>query len=340
MIDLGTFGGPSSEAVAINDHGQVVGSADTKAIYKSGWKKGYPIAHAFLWENGKMRDLGTFGGPASTASDINEHGQVVGWADTKARDKNGDPIRHAFLWQNGKMRDLATLGGPESGATAINERGQVVGSADTQARVKDADPSVRGSSHAISHAFLWQNGKLRDLGVLPKRVESHAYAINERSQIVGSSCSLCDAGRDGYTVSRASLWQAGKLTALGCLRGRSLPWAEPNCAAVAINERGQGVGWSDQDGRPRPVLWRAGKAIDLGWNGHAVAINESGQVVGWSETDTAARAFLWHMGKKTPLPGLGGSREARAISNAGQIVGWSETKSGDTHAVLWTLKRG
>jgi uncharacterized membrane protein len=39
------------------------------------------------------------------------------------------------------------------------------------------------------------------------------------------------------------------------------------------------------------------------------------------------------------LPG-GKESEAVAINNRGQIIGWSDTRSGEQHAVLWTLKRG
>jgi len=49
--DLGTLGGRWSEAIAINDHGQVVGRAATKT---SSYR-------AFLWQNGKMTDLGALG---------------------------------------------------------------------------------------------------------------------------------------------------------------------------------------------------------------------------------------------------------------------------------------
>jgi probable HAF family extracellular repeat protein len=53
MIDLGTLGGSKSEAVSINDQGQVVGRA---------WLTDTPqVRHGFLWEKGTMTDLGTVG---------------------------------------------------------------------------------------------------------------------------------------------------------------------------------------------------------------------------------------------------------------------------------------
>jgi probable HAF family extracellular repeat protein len=75
-------GGDYSEAYAINDDGQVVGTSQTASARE----------HAFLWQDGKMRDLGTLGGRYSSAYAINNRGQVVGTSRTPLSNS------HAVLW--------------------------------------------------------------------------------------------------------------------------------------------------------------------------------------------------------------------------------------------------
>jgi len=107
VTDLGTLGGDFSEALAVNDSGQVVGWAPNS--------RGYP--RAFAWQNGAMADLGTLGGPSSWACGISNSGQVAGYAYTS------NPGYHAFLWQSGSPNCDLRAGN----ASAINESGQVLG---------------------------------------------------------------------------------------------------------------------------------------------------------------------------------------------------------------------
>jgi probable HAF family extracellular repeat protein len=73
MQDLGTLGGSSGQANAINLNGQIVGYALTNnnGVYE-----------AFLYENGLMRGIGNIGGTHSIAWGINDNGQIVGSAST------------------------------------------------------------------------------------------------------------------------------------------------------------------------------------------------------------------------------------------------------------------
>lgn len=109
VVDLGTLGHESG-AFAINDHGEIVGASIQD---RSGL--------AVLWEGGGMRTLGTLGGTFSSASDINESGQVIGVSDTT------DGLQTAFVWQGNTMVGLERRGDGLSNAFANNAGGTIVG---------------------------------------------------------------------------------------------------------------------------------------------------------------------------------------------------------------------
>jgi probable HAF family extracellular repeat protein len=263
MVDL-KRGPATSEAVAINDKGQVVGTRRVRQ---------YSAPHALLWQSGEETELGTLGGKESRPAAINERGQIVGTSRTASGDS------HAFLWQNGRMTDLGTLpGGRFSRAIALNERGQTVGESYTA----NWDP----------HAVLWQDGIVVDLGARG-RPWSWAEAINERGQIVGIRSS-------GSDYIPAFVWRNGNVTHLGSVSGsHSGCYGIPPYSA--INDRGQ-VAYTAianaRSGDCHAFVWENGKATDLGTvNGrssYAVGINERGQIVGGSETQPGQwHAVLW-----------------------------------------------
>jgi probable HAF family extracellular repeat protein len=169
-------GDPDSAATAINDLGQVIGISGlcSNAV------GGASAIHAVLWENGKPIDLGNIGGHAwNTPVSLNNHGQIVGFANTSG-DKNAGLSPRAFLWtqETGKMEKLPRLDEDQnSAAYDINEGGQIVG--------------VSNGGPIGERAFLYENGMIMDLNGLIQP-DSPLYlliaqGINDSGEIVGTA---------------------------------------------------------------------------------------------------------------------------------------------------------
>jgi probable HAF family extracellular repeat protein len=163
-----------SAATAINDKGQVVGISGIcdNAVGR------FSAAHAVLWDNGTVTDIGNLGGVAwNTPMAINQRGTVVGFSNPPG-DEDGSFNAHAFLWtRRDGIRDLGTLpGDTTSQALGINARDQVVG-------LSCGETGCR--------AFLWQNGVMKDLNALVPHSYPHhlvsAADINDAGKITGEA---------------------------------------------------------------------------------------------------------------------------------------------------------
>jgi probable HAF family extracellular repeat protein len=201
--DLGTLVGPSgqSQAQLVNNEGQAVGTSQAAD----------GTIHAVVWSHGAISDLGTLGGPGSSTSSIgngiNDVGQIVGDSqeDTISNPLLGFPPFFPTLWDKGSA---TKLGGEPSYAFAgdafsINNKGQVVG------RIAVADAKER----AVGHAYFWEAGVMRDLGVPAGDDNSEANSLNELGQIVGDA----GVGFIFYSPDRALLWQNGEMFDLNTL---------------------------------------------------------------------------------------------------------------------------
>ena len=282
-----------ANATAINDAGQIVGTSE---------------GHAFLWEAAVMTDLGTLGGPVSTANAVNLSGQVVGESETPRGEV------HAFLWERGMLTDLG-LPGESSTARGVNNKGEIVGFA--------AGKNLRGG------AISWKDGARQPLGDLgPSGSGSNALAINNKGDIAGVSSGF--ATPLGGVV-RAVVWVSGAIHDIGTLGG-------PHSTAKAINDFGEVVGWADLPNRSTVgFLWKDGLLQNLGTlsgtvskpgiQSQALAINRQGLIVGSASNSAGeSRAVIWENGVVTDLNTLVplGSgvvlTRAVAINNKGQIV--------------------
>jgi uncharacterized membrane protein len=313
ITDLGTLA--DSQATAINNRGQIVGTISKDELLT--WPDG---TRSFLWTKGKVHRLAALRGlKYSEARDINDHGQIVGWSFSADENRRLSVPFRAILWANGRVGALGSRG-RESEAQAINEKGQVVG---YLAALKKPLFPPEGPKTLPSAGVMWESGLMHDLHA---GSDSTAEAINERGQIVGTSHN----GERGWF--RRS---AGSNTT--CDLGR-IDWVH------AINDYGWVVGGRNghatvwENCKPRDLATVA-REESMAWD-----INNRGQIVGsWqrSRSSEVFRAALWENRKLTLLPNLPGgtSNEALSINEEGQIVGSAETRSGDFHAVLWTLKR-
>jgi probable HAF family extracellular repeat protein len=287
LVDVGTLGGPGSYGAAVNNAGVVVGCAD---VAGSG-------THAFVYQAGSMRDLGTGTDSSegnSCALAVNDQGVVAGRAASgELVEWNNASVTHlgikgnvtaingagivvgsitdgaatrAFMYRDGLVTDLGNLGtnaNPASSANAINARGQVVGNSN-------------------NHAFLYENGAMRDLGTLGG-ASSIAKAINDRGEVVGMS------GDANGTPT--PFIDAGGL--------RALP-APTDSAAIAINNRGQVVGSGEGiygylvDNGVVTRLDAIPAVTAKGWRHlEPTGINDRGWIVGTATTPTGdLRAFL------------------------------------------------
>lgn len=229
VVDLGTLDGPDlySNSYSMNNRHQIVGASF----------RADGTFHAVLWQDRQIIDLGTLGGPNSLALGMNNNGQIIGVSEYN------DVINPIFgfapydpvIWDKGVITDIGPGPNGSFGGDGfdINNRGQAVG------RIVVPDPVEL----AVGHAFLWESGVMRDLGV-PVGLgddNSEANKLNNNGQIVGDS----GVGfSESYVSDHALLWQDGHWADLNTLvpanSGYQLIFASD------INTRGQIVVWAVQ----------------------------------------------------------------------------------------------
>lgn len=224
MKDLGTLGGQKSQATAINDSGWVVGWADTDAP---------GISRAFLYKDGAMTNLGAYqDGPASWATDINNHGDIIGTtmsvqgAAMAAVFKDGQVLRFAtnFSWPTWGTVHTAQL----------NEQGHSVG--------------LRDHVNHTLHAYVCQ-GLDVDGVELPTLggSNSNAIGINNSDMIVGNSQVTGNAEDHAFLIKSGRIYDLSPyLVKAGC---------GGNSGANGINDAGWIIGHcTDNQGPTRAFI--------------------------------------------------------------------------------------
>ncbi|WP_051971684.1 PEP-CTERM sorting domain-containing protein [Massilia sp. 9096] len=279
------------DASAINDAGQVVGSAGgAAAIYAGGTLSSLAGAlgpgtglvinnagdvagslgpqfggSAYAYRGGTLTNIGALlpvDYPNSYAPAINNGGAVGGTALPPV----GEGLR-GFVYAGGGFQTIGTFGGDYSVLTGLNNHDAATGYA-----------SLNGPAlNQPTHAFYYQGGSLQDLGTLGG-TSSEGSALNDDGDVVGWSQLTGDAARHAF------LYRGGSLLDLGSLGGLQ-------AEALGINNLGAVVGNSYlADGSTlHAFLYQGGVLVDLnglislggGWQlTDAYDINEAGQILG------------------------------------------------------------
>jgi len=269
LNDLGTLtGATDSTPNGINNSAYVVGSSG-----QGGFGNNAPFVYN---AGGGMQPLGlASGADGGVATSINDSGQVAGY--TTITDSVGRPVLYNPS-SYGTPTDLGSLAGTPTAvgyATAINNAGHVVGQSTT--------------ASGDSHAFLYKNGVMSDLGTLGG-ASSAANAINNSDQITGSA--------DTLTGTDAFLYTGGVMHDLGTLPGgtTTLPGSNVTTYGNAID----------------PYGWVVGEAVDDENSLSAFIYEGSGALV---DLNTM-------ISPKDPLYGLITLQNAQGINDVGQIVGY------------------
>lgn len=290
VTELGAF-----TARGMNEHGQVVGNAATRAV---------------LYSEGVLTDITPPGGQTAVAYDINDHGQVAGevfFCDIVEGVCVVGRTR-GFVYDRGTFRLIGTLGGRDSRALGINNAGHVTG----YSNVAGPAPEVSGDTHA----FVDRGGVLEDIGARISPHTSLAARINDAGQVTGGSSSGAFVYHDGQAVFFSS---------------QGFP--------RDINDRGDAAGSRsfNDDGSARAFLYSGGVYTELGTlspdhrNSAAWGVNASRQVVGlssnsWFSVDGSERAFLYDGASMRDLNALVPSDAGRvltlgaAVNDAGRIA--------------------
>jgi probable HAF family extracellular repeat protein len=305
VTEIGTLGGPITEALGINDNGDIVGRA-----YLPSTASGTGPLHAFVYHhaNGSVVDLGAPGGSQSEAFSINDSGHIIGevYGTQSTHGTNWFPV----VWlPNGGLQLLA---GPYPNGygmyvtyNGISNTGLIVG----QGYINDV---------AGDRAIWYNNGTIANLGTLGGS-SSNAGAVSTQGTYIAGTSLLKSTDPATGRPAHAFLYRNGVRTDLGALPGGTYS------TAMGVNNNGAAVGYSEigQVGSCTPSPYfpevshafvsQNGKMTDLGnlanstaCESWAEAINDTGEIVGWSDAITTGnvqveRAFLYSGGQLLSL---------------------------------------
>jgi len=147
----------------------------------------------------------------------------------------------AFRWDAGQIEALVLPFGTKSWANDINLHGQVTGWMGT-------------SPLTDAHAYVWSDGAVLDLGVIPGGNGTRGTAINSHGHVAGDG--QVPDGASTFGKAHAFFWDGSAMLDLGTLPGRT------QSNTNDLNDAGQVVGRSLSP-NSAAFIWEQGVMHDL-----------------------------------------------------------------------------
>jgi probable HAF family extracellular repeat protein len=231
MTPLSTLGGNNSEALWLNNRGQVVGFAENRHEEANCATPGQRLRfEAVIWQpNGVIRKLHPLHvDTVGFAWGINDNGEAVGTSGLCSNTSIPPAFvsgPHAVRWdKEGSPHLIPGLGHINNIATSINNRGEVAGTSQL--------------SDGTFRSFLWtRETGTHDIGSLPGSVQTVVpccHTMNDRGEITGFAI-------DAKGNMRAFFWKNKVMVDLNTLIPKNSPLYL--LASESINARGQIAGW-------------------------------------------------------------------------------------------------
>jgi probable HAF family extracellular repeat protein len=286
LLDLGTLPDGNFSTAGSTAAGRIVGYSSTGPF---GLR-----SHAYVYENGAMRDLGTFGGPElfSAAQAVTTE-DIGGYCDSPDRTRIVP-----CLWAGSTtIMALETLGGEDGYIDAMNEKGDALGNSQTTAGdthctywpaaggVIDCHPPNGGSlsfGMDLNSTGLYVGtaypaiGSRGFLGLpygtvlllpLPGDTHSDATGINNAGDIPGQSCRYPDR----FGVCRAIVYQNGVPVELQPRVTNADGWTLQH--ALGISEDGWIIGVGMRNGQQHRFLLTPQDDVVVAWYKWKAGIN-------------------------------------------------------------------